>query len=173
MYFFLKKGDKNDKNDSTDKKSLQNWWGSWVAIPEYVHFRAFVSISSSDFKRQNRSLENYLFTISNTLERYLSSTHYLLQPDKSLHLTMNYGNPRQPLKTVFNHKNQLICLRDLDRLSQIFISKGSALKSTQFSPHGISRYNYKVWADRSQQHLPSQGYSQTFFVVFVLFCLFF
>lgn len=45
--------------------------GSWVANPEYVHFRAFVSISSSDFKQQNRSLENYLFTISNTLEKYL------------------------------------------------------------------------------------------------------
>lgn len=63
--------------------------GSWVANPEYVHFRAFVSISSSDFKQQNRSLENYLFTISNTLERYLYSKHYLLQAVKIL-TTSNY-----------------------------------------------------------------------------------
>lgn len=64
--------------------------GSWVANPEYVHFRAFVSISSSDFKQQNRSLENYLFTISNTLERYLYSKHYLLQAVKIL--TINNYN---------------------------------------------------------------------------------
>lgn len=64
--------------------------GSWVANPEYVHFRAFVSISSSDFKQQNRSLENYLFTISNTLERYLYSKHYLLQAVKILTTLTDY-----------------------------------------------------------------------------------
>lgn len=64
--------------------------GSWVANPEYVHFRAFVSISSSDFKQQNRSLENYLFTISNTLERYLYSKHYLLQAVKILTAVTDY-----------------------------------------------------------------------------------
>lgn len=76
--------------------------GSWVANPEYVHFRAFVSISSSDFKQQNRSLENYLFTISNTLERYLYSKHYLLQAVKILTAVTDYvSSPYSDLNTSY------------------------------------------------------------------------